>query len=117
MQVDSTIKDFIFIAGATAVKDQSLPGMKDLVRVGTSSIVYNFLVGPIVSKFTAKFGKPDLMLIAEKILIYPALMSLMGKLIYKESFMYSEYFIDAMLGLGSSEVYDMVFVGKDKKYF
>ena len=117
MQVDNAIKDFIFILGAEAVKTQSLPGMMEIVEKGTSSVAYNFLIGPVINRFTAKFGSQDLMNITEKILIYPALISLMTKLIYAQPFNYSKHFIDVLIGIGALEIYDIAVVGKVKKYF
>ena len=117
MQVDATIKDFIFILGSEAIRTQSLPGMMEIVEKGTSAVAYNFLIGPVLARFTAKFGSQDLMNITEKVLIYPALISLMTKLIYGQPFNYSKHFIDVMIGIGAQEVYDIAVVGKVKKYF
>jgi len=117
MQVDGTIKDFVFILGTEAVREQSLPGMMEVVEKGTSSIAYNFLIDPLLRRFTAKFGSADLMNLAQKVLIYPALISLMAKLIYKKGFMYAEHFVDVLIAMGAQEIYDITVGGKNKKYF
>jgi len=114
--VDSTIKDFIFILGAEAIREQSLPGLMEVVEKGTSSIAYNFLVDPLLKRFVTKFGAADLVNLVSKILVYPALISLMAKLIYKQQFMYAEHFVDVLIAMGAQEIYDMTIGGKSKKY-
>ena len=111
------IKDFIFFTAADAVRDKSMPGMKELVENGVATIGYNVVLTPLLKRFNFA-GKvtPDLLNVIKKWASYTLLKGGARWLFYKEKFDFGMHAIDSAIAVIALEVYDFAIEGKMKLY-